>query len=195
MKRLIRLYPRAWQDRYQDEFEAMLEQHHASISDRLNIAFGAIFAWFNPRFRQDQLGFLVPRRTATMQLAVVVSLFLAIGLGVSKMEPILIILLGILAAKLLLVGAALVLAMRVYRRNSHGSPGAAWRKGVLRIIGMALVFFFVNAAWLMLNGPLAHSIVLLYPVVPAAILALVLILLFSLMTWLVPRFPQAVQPK
>jgi hypothetical protein len=41
MKWLLRLYPRAWRDRYQDEFEAVLEQHGVSMLDILNIVYMA----------------------------------------------------------------------------------------------------------------------------------------------------------
>jgi hypothetical protein len=41
MKWLLRLYPRAWRDRYQDEFEAMLAQHGVSMLDFCNIVFMA----------------------------------------------------------------------------------------------------------------------------------------------------------
>jgi hypothetical protein len=44
MKWLVRLYPRAWRDRYQDEFAAMLEQRGVSMVDVLNIVFMAVRA-------------------------------------------------------------------------------------------------------------------------------------------------------
>jgi hypothetical protein len=41
MKNLIRLYPHAWRERYEDEFDALLEQHRLSVIDVLNISFKA----------------------------------------------------------------------------------------------------------------------------------------------------------
>jgi hypothetical protein len=41
---LVKLYPRAWRDRYEDEFTAMLEQEPGSLRKTLNILFGIVDA-------------------------------------------------------------------------------------------------------------------------------------------------------
>jgi hypothetical protein len=50
-KWLIRLYPRAWRERYGEEFEALLEQHHIRIRTLCDIAISALIArltWSRP---------------------------------------------------------------------------------------------------------------------------------------------------
>lgn len=49
MKQLVRLYPRAWRERYEEEFVAMLEQRPASGRDYLDVALGALDAWLAPQ--------------------------------------------------------------------------------------------------------------------------------------------------
>lgn len=44
MKHLLRLYPRAWRDRYGEEFEALLEQRSRSLRDSVDIVRGALDA-------------------------------------------------------------------------------------------------------------------------------------------------------
>ncbi len=44
MRRLLRLYPAAWRARYGEEFEALLEEQHASIWTVLDILLGALDA-------------------------------------------------------------------------------------------------------------------------------------------------------
>lgn len=47
--RLVRLYPRAWRDRYEAEFLAVLESRSVTRADRLDIVRGALDAWLHPR--------------------------------------------------------------------------------------------------------------------------------------------------
>jgi hypothetical protein len=49
MSRLIRLYPRAWRDRYEDEFLALLEERPPKIGDTVDIVRGALDAHLQPR--------------------------------------------------------------------------------------------------------------------------------------------------
>lgn len=49
---MLNLYPCDWRARYGDEFGAMLDEHEASVSDLLDIAFGALDAHLRP----DQSG-------------------------------------------------------------------------------------------------------------------------------------------
>ena len=47
--RLVRLYPRAWRGRYEEEFLAMLEQGRWSIRDLFDVALGVVDAWLRPQ--------------------------------------------------------------------------------------------------------------------------------------------------
>jgi hypothetical protein len=49
MSVLLRLYPRAWRARYGDELAAMLEEHPASLLDRLDLIRGALDARLHPQ--------------------------------------------------------------------------------------------------------------------------------------------------
>lgn len=44
---LIRLYPRAWRERYGEEFEALLEDCLLSPREVLDVIIGALDAWFH----------------------------------------------------------------------------------------------------------------------------------------------------
>jgi hypothetical protein len=46
---LVHLYPRAWRERYEEEFVAMLEQSGISITDFFDVALGAMDAWSRPQ--------------------------------------------------------------------------------------------------------------------------------------------------
>lgn len=48
MSRLVRLYPRAWRDRYEAEFLALLEARPPTIGDVLDTVRGAVDAHFHP---------------------------------------------------------------------------------------------------------------------------------------------------
>lgn len=48
-RRLVRLYPRAWRERYGEEFVALLEERPASVADFLDVACGALDAWLGPQ--------------------------------------------------------------------------------------------------------------------------------------------------
>jgi hypothetical protein len=48
MTRVIRLYPRAWRDRYEAEVVDLLASRPPSVADRLDLARGALDAWRNP---------------------------------------------------------------------------------------------------------------------------------------------------
>jgi len=51
---LVRLYPRAWRDRYEEEFLAMLEARPPTAGDRLDIVRGAIDARIHPQVRRPE---------------------------------------------------------------------------------------------------------------------------------------------
>jgi hypothetical protein len=48
-RRPIRLYPRAWRERYEEEFVALIEQRPASFRDALDVALGVLDAWLRPQ--------------------------------------------------------------------------------------------------------------------------------------------------
>ena len=78
-KWLLRLYPRAWRNRYEDEFAALLEQCPFSLSDLLDIFAGAIDARLHPQVPQGGLSLLVPRlrRTTFSGLCASIGFFVA----------------------------------------------------------------------------------------------------------------------
>ena len=58
---LVRLYPRAWRDRYEEEFVAMLEQGPMSIRDLFDITLGAVDAWLRPQMVYERRLVMVAR--------------------------------------------------------------------------------------------------------------------------------------
>ena len=54
MSALIRLYPRAWRERYEDEFLALLEARPPTIGDRFDIVRAALDARMHPQVRQPE---------------------------------------------------------------------------------------------------------------------------------------------
>ncbi|HXI80389.1 MAG TPA: hypothetical protein VNM34_06170 [Verrucomicrobiae bacterium] len=66
MKRLVRLYPRAWRDRYLAELEDLLADRPPTIRDQVDLARGALDAWVHPQLvtrpsGQESLGRIRPR--------------------------------------------------------------------------------------------------------------------------------------
>ena len=49
MNALLRLYPRAWRDRYGDELAALLDEQPATLLDRLDLIRGALDARMHPQ--------------------------------------------------------------------------------------------------------------------------------------------------
>ena len=56
--RLLRLYPRSWRDRYDDEVVAVLAEHHVTYWTALDLVLGALDAHLH--------GDLLPRRLTSM---------------------------------------------------------------------------------------------------------------------------------
>jgi len=50
MKRLVRLYPRAWRARYEEETVTLLDQQHASLKGSVDLVRGAVDAHRHPHF-------------------------------------------------------------------------------------------------------------------------------------------------
>ena len=53
-RRIVRLYPRAWRERYEEEFVALLEERPASLFDLQDIALGALDAWLRPQVASER---------------------------------------------------------------------------------------------------------------------------------------------
>ena len=51
MSRLVGLYPRAWRDRYEPEFQALMEERAPGLRDRIDIVLGAADARLHPQLR------------------------------------------------------------------------------------------------------------------------------------------------
>ena len=51
VKWLLRLYPSAWRQRYQEEMQALLELHTITAATALDLLFGALDAWLDPAYR------------------------------------------------------------------------------------------------------------------------------------------------
>ena len=53
MTALVRIYPRAWRDRYEDEFLGVLAEAPPSFLDRIDILLGAMDARLHPEVPGD----------------------------------------------------------------------------------------------------------------------------------------------
>jgi hypothetical protein len=78
-RRLVRLYPRAWRERYEEEFLAMLEQWPASLPDLLDVALGVVDAWTRPQIASGGRTVLAAR----MRSSVLVVLWAWVGVVVA----------------------------------------------------------------------------------------------------------------
>ncbi len=114
MKHLLRLYPRAWRDRYGDEFEALLDQRSLRLRDGVDIVHGALdarlHALANPRSSP-------PAPSSAAVLLWWVALGVLLGLGfvvVPSLGPSLLLL-----SMLLIAGSVLALG-----------PAAVWAAGI-----------------------------------------------------------------
>jgi DNA-binding PadR family transcriptional regulator len=50
---LLRLYPRAWRDRYETEMLTLLEQHHITLATIVDLLLGALDAHLDPYYRSE----------------------------------------------------------------------------------------------------------------------------------------------
>ncbi|HEX9039195.1 MAG TPA: hypothetical protein VF808_19605 [Ktedonobacterales bacterium] len=66
---LLRLYPAAWRARYQDEVEALLDQHTATFATVLDLLWGALDARLDPAFSTEGM-FRPMNRLRTSMIAV-----------------------------------------------------------------------------------------------------------------------------
>ena len=84
---LVGLYPRAWRERYEEEFVAMLGQRPASVSDLVDVAFGVLDTWVRPQVVSEGGRFVIPKMRSSL-LAVLWAWvgFVAAGVGFQKMS-------------------------------------------------------------------------------------------------------------
>ena len=54
VKWILRLYPSAWRQRYQEEMQALLELHTITAATALDLLFGALDAWLDPAYRTKE---------------------------------------------------------------------------------------------------------------------------------------------
>jgi hypothetical protein len=81
---LVRLYPRAWRERYEEEFAAMLEQRPASLLDVLDIVFGALDARLHPQLGIGRTLMVNKMRTATIAILCAYVGFVVADMGFQK---------------------------------------------------------------------------------------------------------------
>ena len=84
---MVLLYPRAWRERYGEEFGAILEERQVSLSDVCDVALGALDAWLFPRMIQERSATLMVgrmRRSILLVLWSWVGVVVA-GVGFQKM--------------------------------------------------------------------------------------------------------------
>jgi hypothetical protein len=87
LKTMVRLYPQAWRERYQEEFGALLEERPASVADVYDVALGALDAWLFPQVVQERSVALMVgrmRRSVLLVLWAWVGV-VAAGVGFQKM--------------------------------------------------------------------------------------------------------------
>jgi hypothetical protein len=82
---LVRLYPRGWRERYEEEFVAMLEQRPMTLADALDVAFGALDAHLNSQLSSERPVHVVNRmRAATIAILCAYVSFVVAGMGFQK---------------------------------------------------------------------------------------------------------------
>jgi len=176
MTKLLKLYPKKWRERYGPEFEALLEQHELSVTDRLDIVAGGA----NVRLRSLRRS---ARFTTKALIAAIVSVLALVSvsvIGVLGMDPLL--LMGILLViRVVLIGGTVALALAVYHRRRDHGYGFAWRRAVMLIAVASFGVFILLDIRLLFSGVI-EPIILVYPVLPAVIFALVCVVLFTAAT-------------
>ncbi len=76
---LLRLYPPAWRERYQDEVEALLDQHAVTLATFLDLLWGALDARLDPAFAAERM--LRPMSRLRTSMIVVFCAYAAFTLG------------------------------------------------------------------------------------------------------------------
>jgi hypothetical protein len=149
-KLLIRCYPARWQDRYGDEFEALLEERPLGPFDVADIILGAIDARLRLRGRSDPMA---SGRGITMSLriggyaAILGGLLMGLGLAAASApgdfvgsSGMVMFLLGILSLLVALVGLSAFQAREhpVITWTAFALPALGTIATMLGLIGMAL---------------------------------------------------------
>jgi len=78
MSKLLRLYPRPWRDRYQEEFIDLMSERPPSLADRVDIVRGAVDARLHPQLPGPARA---PDRSALAPLGGLVLLIAAVWIG------------------------------------------------------------------------------------------------------------------
>jgi len=176
MTKLLKLYPKKWRERYGPEFEALLEQHELSVPDRIDVIAGGA----NVRLRSLHRSARFPRKALIATIASVLALVPISVIGVLAMDPLL--LMGILlVVRVALVGGTVAVALVVYRHRRDQGYGFAWRRAVMCIAVASFGVFILLDIFLLSQG-VVNPIILVYPALPAAIFALVCVVLFTAAT-------------
>ena len=84
IKWLIRLYPRGWRERYEEEFVAMLEQRPMSFADVLDVVLGALDAHLDPQVGERIAPMVNRMRAATIAILCAYVGFVVAGMGFQK---------------------------------------------------------------------------------------------------------------
>ena len=84
IKWLVRLYPRGWRERYEEEFVALLEQRPTSLVDVLDIALGALDAHLDPQVGERIAPMVNRMRAATIAILCAYVGFVVAGIGFQK---------------------------------------------------------------------------------------------------------------
>lgn len=84
---MVRLYPRAWRERYEEEFVALLEERPASVLVLYDVALGILDAWLSPQVVQERSVALMGSRMRNPVLLVLWAWagVVAAGVGFQKM--------------------------------------------------------------------------------------------------------------
>lgn len=100
---LLRLYPRAWRERYEAEMLALLEEHDVTLATRLDLLLGAFDAWQDHgRFVMSPMP-TVARRAAVLGLIPGIFILAQFLLGLALRSPFLVNYMGLAALPAIVV--------------------------------------------------------------------------------------------
>lgn len=148
MNRLLRLYPRAWRDRYLDEMSDLLAARAPSFRDRIDLIAGAVDAWMHPQVtaRPREEPESIMRPTAAFALFVIGGALWAAGGIVQAMAPY-----GVEGYKestgvMIVIAGSLVTAL--------GAIGRAWAPDASRLYRRCAAVMLVFALLIMAPWPI-----------------------------------------
>jgi hypothetical protein len=163
---LLRYYPTAWRERYEDEMTDVLAQHHVSFSTWLDLARGAFDAHLDPRFAGTMSPAAVRLRRSEIIVFCSFIAFVVAGLGFQKMTEdadkaglmqahlaigasFYAVSVGAVIALLAVVAGTLPIATVILRQAL-----AAGRRDILALLAVPPVLFVAIVAW---GAYVAHS--------------------------------------